>query len=484
MVGTTDQAAIDSVTAKFKLGDLAGARADCIRFFAAVSDPARRAPMHFWLGAIEQRGGELPAAVEQFELALQADGHNPQYLMQLGTAHLLLRDLDRAENCYRKVIRQDARLPLAHYNLGVVLQHKKDLPGAQSAFEAALEFHPNFPEALTNLANVLVALGVDDRAAQCYQRAVAINPGLTNAQHALGLLHRRGNRLDAAMQCFEAAIEYNPEFVGAWLDLAELLFARGNKVRALVCIDEALKIDPADEIARFKRAQYGGEQPSQIPHEVVARLYAGMAATFDEHLVQHLEYHTPSLLVEELNSWLQEVTACHGRGPSVLDLGCGTGLFGAAVRPYASTLAGVDLSAEMLAKATQRGIYDELVKSDFLSHLKTRGAEYELIAACDVLIYTGDLAPLFGSIAARLPANGAFAFSVESPRDLTVDYRLESTGRYSHHPDYIRRIAAASGLDQYKFSESVIRTEAGIPVRGCLMVFKRKPTQRASSAIA
>ena len=70
------------------------------------------------------------------------------------------------------------------------------------------------------------------------------------------------------------------------------------------------------------------------------------------------------------------------------------------------------------------------------------------------------------------------------PRDLTADYRLEATGRFSHHPDYIRRIAASLDLEQLTFSESVIRTEAGAPIRGCLFTLKKSVSPRASSASA
>ena len=476
MVGTADQEAIHAVAAKFHRGDLAGARADCNRFFAVVTDAARQAPMRFWLGAIEQRSGALTAALEQFELAQQIDHHNPQILLQLGTVHLQRQDLDRAEACYREAIRQDARLPLAYYNLGVVLQQKKDLAGAQRAFESALSQRPNFPEALTNLANILVALGDDGRAATCYQQAIAINPALANAHHGLGLLHRRNNRRDAAMQCFEVAVRHNPEFVDAWLDLAESHYIGGDRLRALACVDEVEKRDAANATARFKRAQYRGEQPEELPNEVVERLYAGMAGTFDEHLVEHLGYRTPTLLIEALKPWLQEFIACHGCAPVVLDLGCGTGLFGVAVRPYASQLFGVDLSAEMLAKATERAIYDELAQGDVVAYLKAIGstpAPVDLIAASDVLIYISSLEPLFGCVAARLPAGGVFAFSVESPRDMAVDYRLESSGRYAHHPDYVRRLAAFFGMEIFTLTESVIRTEGGVPIAGCLFVLKK-----------
>ena len=46
----------------------------------------------------------------------------------------------------------------------------------------------------------------------------------------------------------------------------------------------------------------------------------------------------------------------------VLDAGCGTGLCGPLVAPYARRLAGVDLSEGMLAHAKEKNVYDELIE--------------------------------------------------------------------------------------------------------------------------
>ena len=48
----------------------------------------------------------------------------------------------------------------------------------------------------------------------------------------------------------------------------------------------------------------------------------------------------------------------------MLDLGCGTGLAGAAFRPHVDWLAGVDLSPKMIEVARAKGLYDRLAVAD------------------------------------------------------------------------------------------------------------------------
>ena len=49
----------------------------------------------------------------------------------------------------------------------------------------------------------------------------------------------------------------------------------------------------------------------------------------------------------------------------VLDAGCGTGLCGPLLAPYARRLVGVDLSARHARRRrSEKGVYDELVKGE------------------------------------------------------------------------------------------------------------------------
>lgn len=473
MVGATDRELIEGVTAKFQRGDLAGARADCDRFLAAVDDPARQAPLRFWLGAIEQRSGALVSAVEQFDIAIKTNRRNPLWLLQAGLAHYHLKALDRAEYLYREALRLQPRYPVAHFNLGVLLQRKRNWTGARRAYEAAIAQQPQFAEALVNLANTLVELAEFDSVEACYRRALAINSQLANAHHGLGLHYLRRHRQAEAARCFETAVEHDPTYLDAWLDLAECFFREGDSTRAIACVDEVLARDASHEIARFKRAQFVGGKPATMLPQLLERLYAGMANTFDEHLTQRLGYRIPELLVDELQPWLGDFAQRHAQKPTVLDLGCGTGLFGLAVRNFSAALTGVDLSAAMLDKARARGVYDELIENNVLAFLQRDERNFDLIAATDVLIYIGQLESLFALVQARLLPRGMFAFSTESPPELTEDFYLESSGRFAHHNKYIERLAESSGLTVVKRIDTAIRNEKNVPLSGHVFLLQK-----------
>ena len=101
----------------------------------------------------------------------------------------------------------------------------------------------------------------------------------------------------------------------------------------------------------------------------------------------------------------------------MLDLGCGTGLAGAAFRPFCDWLVGVDLSPAMLAQARAKGLYDRLVEGDvaaFLADEAAAQARYHLIVAADVFMYLADLSAVLKAAAAVLAPSAMIAFSVET----------------------------------------------------------------------
>jgi predicted TPR repeat methyltransferase len=166
----------------------------------------------------------------------------------------------------------------------------------------------------------------------------------------------------------------------------------------------------------------------------------------------------------------------------VLDLGCGTGLCGPLLRPMARSLAGVDLSPVMVERSKARGVYDRVSAIDLLEALRSASAAYDLLVAADVLIYFGDLAPVFEPAAAALRPGGLFAFSVEAlPADSgaagaggTGDrFQLRpTTRRFAHAEPYLRRLAGIFGLAVVRLDPITVRTEAGQPVAGFLVLLK------------
>jgi predicted TPR repeat methyltransferase len=156
---------------------------------------------------------------------------------------------------------------------------------------------------------------------------------------------------------------------------------------------------------------------------------------------------------------------------SALDLGCGTGLMGEALRGRVDHLVGVDLSAAMIAKARERRVYDELTVSDAAALMGERQGIFDLIVAADSLVYVGDLAPLFAAVGTALTGDGLFAFSVETCKG--DGFELEPTMRFAHSRSYVEATAREVGLRPLLVQSASTRREAGANAPGLICVFKR-----------
>ena len=164
--------------------------------------------------------------------------------------------------------------------------------------------------------------------------------------------------------------------------------------------------------ARLVRLGGGDGLPALSPAYVRA-LFDGYAPRFERHLVEGLGYVGPELVRAALPQ-------DPGRFAAAFDLGCGTGLMGAAIRDRIDHLTGIDLSPGMLAlaraKAWQgRPLYDRLAEGDLSAFLAGQaGGSADLCLAADVLIYVADLGPVLAQIGRVQRPGGIAAFTVQS----------------------------------------------------------------------
>lgn len=136
-----------------------------------------------------------------------------------------------------------------------------------------------------------------------------------------------------------------------------------------------------------------------------AGFYADWAASYDAEIAEN-GYATPARCAEAL--------AVHGADPAapVLDIGCGTGLSGLALRAAGfQAVDGTDFSAEMLAGAERRGVYRRLFQGDLAESLPAPGAYANAVAVG--VINPGHAPPeTLDAVLAILPAGGLFVFSL------------------------------------------------------------------------
>ena len=268
------------------------------------------------------------------------------------------------------------------------------------------------------------------------------------------------------------AIEIAPRYAPAWMLLGrarEALSSAGGdpaeRDAARAAFEEAKRLDPDDtlgaglHLARLGQGATEGEGAALTPSYVRA-LFDGYAPRFERHLVEGLHYVGPALVAGVLPA--EPVRFSH-----VLDLGCGTGLAGAALAHRAERLTGVDLSPAMLARARAKGCYDRLAAAELGAFLRDElENSADLCIAADVFIYCADLGPVLAGIARVLRPGGWAAFTVQSPPEGGPAVVLGADGRYAHSDAHLRAATEAAGLVLRVLEPAAVRHEGGKPVPG------------------
>lgn len=292
---------------------------------------------------------------------------------------------------------------------------------------------------------------------------------LADRRYQCAIDHLALGDLAGAADTLLQAVEIAPGFATAWFALGAIRDKQGDRDGAIVAFGRARDSDPEDyHGARLQLARLGaGEATPEMTVTYLRRLFDQQAPRFEHSLLNRLAYSAPQKLLDAVST----ATGGRPRAGSTLDLGCGTGLAGAAFRPYVDWLIGVDVSAGMINLARAKGVYDRLVVSDLVQFLAQEAdihAKYQLIVAADVFVYSSDLTPVAAAVARVLAPRGMFAFTVEThPGDGVV---LQQTLRYAHGENHVDTALASANLRPVLIEQVSTRTEQGEPVPGLLAI--------------
>ncbi len=414
--------------------------------------------------------------------------------------------LAEAEEVYRRIFDVAPNHPEALHYAGVLAHQQGRSDEAIALIGKSLGLVPDRADCYSNLGIVFQAQGKLDDAIVAYQRAIALNPEHANAHSNLGVLLRATGRPVEAENAYRTAIRADPDHIDAYTNLGVLLTGLKRTEEAVACfckvitlrpkhrearkllalahctigeIDEAVKIfaewlaeEPEDPIARHMLAACTGRDiPARASNGFVTQTFDSFAATFESKLAK-LSYRAPALVA----AMLEDSGLPPSKSLDVLDAGCGTGLCGPLVAPYARRLTGVDLSAGMLAQAKEKNVYDALMKVELTEYLLDSREAFDLIVSADTLVYFGGLEDVLAAATGAMRPDGLLIFTLEHAvgGGAALDYRLELHGRYSHSHGYVERLLTCSGLAA-KIVHAELRTESGAPVAGLVIRAMKSP---------
>ena len=396
--------------------------------------------MHY-AGVLAHENGRTDEALVLIERSLELAPGQADWYSNLGIVRQARGDLEGAIDAYQRAIALAPQHANAHGNLGVLLKVQGNLPDAEAEYRRAIELNANHADAYHNLAVLLSATDRAKEAVSCYCRALTLKPHYPEARRALVLAYCVLGRRDLAIQMCE----------------------------------EWLKDEPGSPIARHTFAACSGrEVPSRASDDYVKLVFDSFSNSFEAKLAR-LQYRAPTLVAESLGRSGVEPA----RALDVVDLGCGTGLCGPLLAPYARRLTGVDLSAGMLKHAADKKVYDDLFQVELTAYLEDNPGSFDVIVSADTLVYFGGLEAVIAAAARALRPGGLFIFTVEEAvePDQADGYALQPHGRYNHGAGYVERLLGRAGL-QPTLDRAELRMESGVPVPG-LVVRAARPAAGA-----
>lgn len=415
-------------------------------------------------------------------------------------------DLDAAERVYNAILELvPEHVDVLHF-LGVLAHQRGQSERGIGLIRRAIARAPNSAGMLNNLGNILYEVDRFDEAAAAYEQAIALLPEAGTFNN-LGAVRRVQERRAEARAAYQAALDLDPKHGHAHHNMGNLLASLGEMREAVQHYCTAFTLRPSDPsiarqlgvaysvlgrneeaaavyrdwlvrepdnaVARHMLAACSGEQvPGRASDACVAQMFDAFASSFDVKLAQ-LGYRAPELCGAALRAAL----GAPQKDQSVLDAGCGTGLCGPLLAPFARKLTGVDLSQQMLNRARPGGFYQELVHAELTEYLASTREPFDVIVSADTLVYFGALDAVLAAAAGALRSGGVLVFSVERANGELAGERghhLDAHGRYQHTESYLRSALEAVGFAVSGMDAGVLRNEAGAPVEGIVVTAEKR----------
>lgn len=389
---------------------------------------------HFNLGLLLLQNNQLTAAKTQFNNVLQLNPEHIEAQFYLGILYLEEDLLKEAEHAFLKVLEQDNEQVQAITNLGVVALKREQNQLAVEYFTKALALDNDHIDARNNLAATFMHHDRFENALMHYDVLLKKEPDNIEYLYNSGVAQMALGHLNEATIYFEQILELQNHHAPSLNNLAAIYLKMEQKDKAREFLERALTINPNDTVSGHMLNAIKGNPKAETSPEYAQNLFNNYALYYEQHMQGQLQYTIPQhigRIIHQLK--LTQVN-------ETLDLGCGTGLTGIVLRELSKHLTGVDIAAKMLAHAKEKEIYDHLVESELIDFLKSNKQQYDLIVAADVLPYFSDLDSLFQLINQHLNSQGYFILTTEISE--IIPWKLETSARFSHHPDYIKDLCS------------------------------------------
>ena len=211
---------------------------------------------HYNLGSVLLHKNQPRAAISQFEEAERINPSLSNAYVDSGSAFMLLREVDRAIDCYNQALRlrPDAE---TWSNLGSALLEKGQVDEAIASYRNAVALAPKSADIQYNLGRALSAKHEWPEAIACYQTGLKLKPNDPKLLNSMGAAFAKAGRIDESLQQINEALRIDPNFAEAHYNLGVVLDYMGRRDEAILQYEEALRLKPNYSEAKAQLQQLG-----------------------------------------------------------------------------------------------------------------------------------------------------------------------------------------------------------------------------------
>lgn len=409
--------------------------------------------------------------------ALEIKGDNFSALMNLGNVAYARGEFALALEYYEKMYELNSNSYNAIINIANTCYNLSDYARAIEFAELAVEKRPTHVDPYIIIGNSYAELMKTEEASIALKKAAEIEPNSDWLCHSIAALYQKvGNWKQALYFSWKAiTIKGNKASADDHINFGYMLYEvedAGHQELMNQYIERWVEMFPENPIVNYVCCALKHEDSvSSTDLTYVKKLFDGFAPSFDEILAE-LNYRVPEYISQLLKNTLKTKLFKKRR---ILDLGCGTGLCGEALKEYFPNeeFFGVDVSEKMLEEAGKKDVYEALFADDIMSFLSTNTEHYHAVIAGDVLTYMGDLKPLFRELSGAVKFSGLVCFSISKNTFNQNDYFLSSSGRFAHSIRYIHRVLKYCGFGVLAQEEHILRREGAKEVQGYVILARK-----------
>ncbi|MGA2047894.1 MAG: tetratricopeptide repeat protein [Terracidiphilus sp.] len=197
----------------------------------------------YLMGCLLHQAGESATAVELFERAIQGCSERAEFFYALGSAQAKLDEFDLAERNLRQATRLGSRSEF-HCSLGTLLKRQFRLAEAIVEFKEALNLQEHHAPTLALLRQALISANRNAEAIAYLDRSLAALG--TNADRLCDFANALQEAEDfaAAIDVYHCALALETHAPRAWYACGCAEIALEDFASAIVCFEEAVKLRP------------------------------------------------------------------------------------------------------------------------------------------------------------------------------------------------------------------------------------------------